>query len=154
MPIDFSFLENAAPKQAEHEPVKVSGLANISIRVDADCFLQCDGEYVDLPLKAGMITKTQLPVGQHLLEFISEENPNIKTEKIVDFPESDKNYLVMVNELKAALAPPLPNPTQQRAPSNPFLDQLNQMAHINPLSGTGIPPVPPVPSSPNLNNDK
>ena len=152
MPIDFSFLENAAPKQPGQEPLKTSGLANVTIRVDADCFMQCDGEYVDLPLRAGVMAKTQLPTGQHLLEFFSQENPNIKVEKVVDFPESDKNYLVMVNELKAAIAPPVPKATQsQTPPQNPFLDQLGKMAQMNPLSGSGMQQVPPVPSQQDMN---
>ncbi len=145
MAIDFSFLENAAPKQPEPEPVKQeSGLANITIRVDADCLLQCDGEFVD-SLKAGMMFKTQLPIGQHLLEFLSDENPNIKVEKIVEWPESDKNYLVMVNELKAKMAPPMPQ--MQMPPQNAFLDQLNQMAQMNPLAGMGMAQMPPIPGS-------
>ena len=159
MAIDFSFLEGVAPKQQEPEPVAVSGVANITIRVDADCMMQCDGEFVDLPLKAGMMAKTQLPIGQHLLEFFSAENPNIKIEKVVDFPESNKNYLVMVNELKAAIAPPIPqNPINQQPgtpPQNSYLDQLNQMARMNPLARMEMtqtpPPPPPMPTTP-LNN--
>lgn len=159
MAVDFSFLENVAPKQPEPEPVaKASGLANVTIRVDADCFLQCDGEYVDIPLKAGMMAKTQLPVGQHLLEFISQENPNIKVEKVVEWPESDKNYLVMINELKAQLAPAMPQMQQsQMPPQNAFLDQLNQMVRVNPLAGMGMPQmpgsVPSMPSMPGNNNN-
>jgi hypothetical protein len=102
MAIDFSFLEGAAP-QKEESPVK-SDTASVTIRVDADCMLLCDGEYLDQQFKAGMITKIQLPTGQHLLEFLSEENPDVKVEKVVDFIEADKSYLVMVNELKAALS--------------------------------------------------
>ena len=145
MPIDFSFLQNAAPeqpKQPEQEPD--TGMANITIRVDADCFMQCDGEYVDIQLKAGQVTKTELPTGQHLLGFLSTENPNVKIEKMVDFPESGKNYLVVVNELKAAVAPPMPQAqAQQAAPQNPFLDQLNQMQWNNPLAAAVPPPMPP-----------
>lgn len=150
MAIDYSFLEKVVPKQQEPEPaVKVSGIVSVTIRVDADCFLQCDGEYVDVPLKAGVMAKTQLPVGQHLLEFISEENPNIKVEKVVEWPESDKNYLVMVNELKAMLAPVMPQMQTQQPntpPANPFLDQLSQMAQMNPLNGvSGMGNMPPMP---------
>ena len=145
MPIDFSFLQNAAPeqpKQPEQEPD--TGMANITIRVDADCFMQCDGEYVDIQLKAGQVTKTELPTGQHLLEFLSTENPNVKIEKMVDFRESETNYLVVVNELKAAVAPPMPQAqAQQAAPQNPFLDQLNQMQWNNPLAAAVPPPMPP-----------
>ena len=149
MPVDFSFLQNAAPEQPKQPEQKPdTGMANITIRVDADCLLQCDGEFVDIPLKAGQIAKTELPTGQHLLEFISNDNPNIKVEKMVDFPESGKNYLVMVNELKAAVAPPMPQgQPQQAAPQNPFLDQLNQMQWNNPLAASVPPPMPQMPPS-------
>ena len=149
MPVDFSFLQNAAPEQPKQPEQKPdTGMANITIRVDADCFLQCDGEYVDIPLKAGQVAKTELPTGQHLLEFISNDNPNIKVEKMVDFPESGKNYLVMVNELKAAIAPPIPQvQPQQAAPQNPYLDQLNQMQWNNPLAASVPPPMPQMPPS-------
>ena len=141
MPVDFSFLQNAAPPQEELKPD--TGLANVTIRVDADCFLQCDGEYIDIQLIAGQISKTELPTGQHLLEFLSSENPNIKVEKMVDFPESGKNYLVVVNELKAAIAPPMPQaPAQPTQPFNPYFDQLNQMQWNNPLAASVPPPMP------------
>lgn len=141
MPVDFSFLQNAAPRQPEQPEQKPdSGMAHVTVRVDADCFMQCDGEYVDIPLKAGQICKTDLPTGQHLLEFLSTENPNVKVEKIVDFPKSGKNYLVVVNELKAAVAPPMPQAySQQAEPQNPFLDQLNQMQWNNPLMPPTLP---------------
>lgn len=153
MAIDFSFLKNAAPKQPNSEPVKQeSGMANVTIRVDADCFMQCDGEFVD-SLKAGMMAKTQLPVGQHLLEFLSDENPNIKVEKIVEWPESDKNYLVIVNELKMKLAPTMPQ-QQQMPRRNSALDRLNLMAQRNPFAATQVPPpMPPTPPSFNNKND-
>lgn len=81
MPVDFSFLQNAAPEQPKQPEPETNGLANVTVRVDADCFMQCDGEYIDIPLKAGQISKTELPTGQHLLEFISTENSNIKVPK-------------------------------------------------------------------------
>ena len=144
MPVDFSFLQNAAPEQPKQPEPETNGLANVTVRVDADCFMKCDGEYIDIPLKAGQISKTELPTGQHLLEFISTENANIKVEKMVDFPETGKNYLVIVNELKAALAPPIPQGQQQQAaPQNQFLDQLNQMQWTNPLVPPVMPQTPP-----------
>lgn len=141
MSVDFSFLQNAAPRQQEQPEQKPdSGLAHVTVRVDADCFMQCDGEYLDIPLKAGQVCKTELPTGQHLLEFLSTENPNVKIEKMVDFPESGKNYLVVITELKAAVAPPMPREqTQQVPPQNPFLDQLNQMQWNNPMMPTSMP---------------
>lgn len=148
--MDFSFLENAAPKI--ETPAPTSGKANVSVRVDADCFMQCDGEYIDVSIKGGMVAKVQLPAGQHLLEFFAQDNPNVKVEKVVDFPESDKNYLVIVNELKAALAPAMPQPQQaQMPPQNAFLDQLTRMSQMNPLAGMSMPPmpgcVPPMPEN-------
>lgn len=162
MPVDFSFLQNVAPpKQEQPEPKPENGLANVAVRVDADCYMQCDGEYVDVQLKAGQVVKTGLPIGQHLLEFLSIENPNVKVDKMVDFPESGKNYLVVVNELKAAVAPPMPQgQPQQAAPQNPFLDQLNQMQWNNPLMPPpAMPQMPPpmpgmsgIPKMPGENN--
>ena len=141
MSVDFSFLQNAAPRQQEQSEQKPdSGLAHVTVRVDADCFMQCDGEYLDITLKAGQVCKTELPTGQHLLEFLSTENPNVKIEKMVDFPESGKNYLVVITELKAAVAPPMPREQTQQVPSqNPFLDQLNQMQWNNPMMPPSMP---------------
>ncbi len=101
MAIDFSFLDAAVVPQQHHPQ---DGVANVTLRVDADALLLCDGEHIDIELKAGVIKKTKLPVGQHLLEFLSEENPDAKVEKVVDFPVAGKSYLVMVSELKEALA--------------------------------------------------
>lgn len=170
--MDWSFLNDAAPKQQEPEPAKATGLVNVTLRVDADCMMQCDEEFVDVPLKAGMMAKTTLPVGQHLLEFISQENPNVKVEKVVDWAEADKNYLVIVNELKGAIPPQVTQSQQQNVPQrNPFLEQLGQMAQMNPLAGMNMgmqgmppmpqntsaqnmPPMPDVPASENNNNNQ
>lgn len=162
--VDFSSYGNAAPKQQEPAPELVkheSGMANVTIRVDADSLLQCDGEFID-SLKAGMMFKTQLPIGQHLLEFLSDENPNIKVEKIVEWPESDKNYLVIVNELKAKIAPPIPQMGQQQMPRrNSALDEISQRARRNPFATQQVPPpmpgaapsMPPTPPPFNKNNN-
>lgn len=101
MAIDFSFLEGAA--QNENTPIQTD-TANVTIRVDADSLLLCDGDYIDQPFNAGVLTKIQLPTGQHLLEFLCVENPDVKVEKVVDFAEAGKSYLMIVNELKAAVA--------------------------------------------------
>ena len=98
MPIDFSYLEGAAP-QEESTPI-MSDTANVTIRVDADSMLLCDGEYIDQVFKAGVLTKIQMGPGQHLLEFLYTEEPDIKIEKEVDFPESGKSYLVLIKGLK------------------------------------------------------
>ena len=79
------------------------GMANVTVRADADCFLLCDGEYLDIQLEAGKIVKKQLPVGRHILEFIYTEDANIKVEKEVNFPEAGKSYLVLVQDFKATI---------------------------------------------------
>ena len=82
-----------------HTPQKTD-TSNVTIRVDADSMLLCDGEHIEHPFKAGVLTKIQLPSGQHLLEFLSAEYPDVKIEKEVDFPEAGKSYLVIIKGLK------------------------------------------------------
>ena len=101
MPIDFSYLDGAAP-QRENTSTN-SETVSVTIRVDAECLLHCDGKFVDIQLKAGVIAKTKLPVGKHLLEFMSLEASGIKVEKDVDFPEVGKNYLVLISDLSKSI---------------------------------------------------
>ena len=100
--IDYSFLDND-PTQAK-QTANTGEMAKVTLRVDADCFLLCDGEFTELQLQAGKLTKIQLPVGQHVLEFIDLENPNAKMEKIVDWPVAGRSYLVLVDDLAKAIA--------------------------------------------------
>ena len=84
-------------------PKNETGMANVTIRVDADCFLLCDGEFMEeIEIVANQIKKAQLPIGQHILEFIDATNPDVKLEKEVDFPEEGKNYLVLIKGLQEA----------------------------------------------------
>jgi surface protein len=97
----FDFVGQNVPNEEKKE--ESQAMANVTVRADADCFLLCDGEYLDIQLEAGKLTKIQVSIGQHLLEFIYTEDANIKVEKVVDFPEAGKSYLVLVQELKAAI---------------------------------------------------
>ena len=100
----FNFLGQNIGEEKKETSQKTQAMANIAIRVDADCLLLCDGEYLDVQLEAGKITKIQLPIGQHLLEFLYTEDPDIKVEKDdADFPESGKSYFVNIKGLKAAV---------------------------------------------------
>ena len=100
----FNFLRQNIGEEKKEASQKTQAMANIAIRVDADCLLLCDGEYLDVQLEAGKITKIQLPIGQHLLEFLYTEDPDIKVEKDdADFPESGKSYFVNIKGLKAAV---------------------------------------------------
>ena len=96
---DESLLEEIGESLLE----EARGMANVTVRADADCFLLCDGEYLDIQLEAGKLTKVQVPTGHHLLEFLYTEDPDIKVEKNVDFPKAGGSYLVIIKDLKAAV---------------------------------------------------
>lgn len=98
----FDFVGQNAGEEKKEAPQETQAMANVTVRADADCFLLCDGEYLDIQLEAGKMTKIQVPVGQHLLEFLYTEDTDIKVEKEVDFPEAGKSYLVIIKDLKAA----------------------------------------------------
>ena len=76
------------------------GNVSVTIRVDGDCFLRCDGDFIDAEFKAGQITKIELSVGQHILEFQLASDPSVVVERIVDYPERGKNYLEIVRGLR------------------------------------------------------
>ena len=96
----FDFIGQNAGEEKKEAPQQTQAMANVTVRCDADCFLLCDGEYLDIQLVAGKMAKIQVPIGQHLLEFLYTEDSDIKIEKEVDFPESGKSYLVITKGLK------------------------------------------------------
>ena len=104
MAIDYSYLDDAASQVAPIEETNNADMVNVTIRIDADCFLLCDGEFTEIELKAGKLSKVQLPVGQHLLEFVDLENSDLKMEQVVDWPELGKSYLVLVDGLEELIA--------------------------------------------------
>ena len=97
----LNFLEqNSLEKESASSDVPASNnFVNLTLRADAECQVTCDGDFLVL-LNPNQITKEKAPAGQHILQFISTTHPDIQVEKIVDFPEAGKNYLVLVNELK------------------------------------------------------
>lgn len=105
MALTFNQVKPAtAPQEQTPAPKNDAGMANVTIRVDADCYLLCDGEFMeDIQIVANQIIKAKLPVGQHLLEFMDMENPDIKVEKAVDFPNEGKSYLVLIDGLEEAI---------------------------------------------------
>lgn len=98
----FDFLEqNSSDNPASSTPGSNNeGMVNLTTRADAECQVVCDGDFLFL-LNANQIAKEKAPVGQHILQFISIEHPEVTIEKIVDFPDAGKNYLVIVNEFQA-----------------------------------------------------
>jgi len=71
----------------------------VTVRVDGDCIMLCDGDTTNFEFKANKITKIELNAGQHILEFISIYDGNVKIEKVVDYPEQGKSYLELVEGL-------------------------------------------------------
>ena len=96
----FDFIGQNAGEEKKETPQQTQAMANVTVRCDADCFLLCDGEYLDIQLDAGKMVKIQVPIGQHLFEFLYTEDPDIKIEKEVDFPDAGKSYLVIIKGLK------------------------------------------------------
>ena len=95
----FDFLDqNSSSNPAPSEDFLMKDESvNLTLRADAECQVTCDGDFLVL-LSPNQITKEKAPVGQHILQFISTIRPDIQVEKIVDFTEAGKNYLVLVNE--------------------------------------------------------
>lgn len=95
--LDQSFFDSIGPETS-------AGKVNVTIRTDGDCFLRCDGEFIDAEFKANKITKVELETGQHILEFQLVSNPDIVIEKIVDYPEKGRSYLEIVQGLREKTA--------------------------------------------------
>lgn len=97
----FDFLEknSVAGNENSNTSDNNKGKINLTVRVDADCQVVCDGDFLFLA-NANQIVKDKAPMGQHLMNFISLDYPEATVEKIVDFPIEGNNYLIVVNELK------------------------------------------------------
>lgn len=93
--IDNDFLNSLAPQEeAKAAPQKGS----LTLRVDADAFLHCDGEFVDVELKANKVTKIELEAGQHILEFTRVTDGSVAEERVVDI-EPGKSQLLLIQGL-------------------------------------------------------
>lgn len=99
----FDFLNQSSQqeKPATEEP-KSDGFVNLTVRADAECQVVCDGDFLFL-LNANQIVKEKAPAGEHLLQFISTDNPSVCIERVVSWPEPGKNYLIIVKELAKAI---------------------------------------------------
>lgn len=139
----LNFLEQNSSKN-ESVPADVpasNDFVNLTLRADAECQVLCDGDFFVL-LNANQIVKEKGPTGQHILQFISISRPDIQVEKIVDFPDAGKNYLVLVNEFTALMKEPetkmsvsdsqsVPEPVQtkddeERRIFENYLERVNQ----------------------------
>ena len=96
----FDMLGQNVPNEEKKE--ESQEMVNLTVRADAECTVHCDGDFLFI-LEPGKIQKELVPVGQHILEFVSTEDQDVKVEKIVDYPTAGKNYVLIINELKAAI---------------------------------------------------
>ena len=81
----FDFLYPDLQRKKPSSENENGGLVNITLRADVDCQVLCDGDFVFL-LNKNQVTKKQLPVGEHLLQFIAVDKPDLCIEKKVDYP--------------------------------------------------------------------
>ena len=97
----FETLKNAVqePEQPNTNPVESSGMATLTVKVDIDCKIFCDGDFLDL-FEANKVKKVTIPTGQHLMTIESEHFEGVSEDQVVDAAESGKNYLLLVNDLK------------------------------------------------------
>ena len=110
----FDFLNQniQQEKPAQEEPKEES--VNLTTRADAECTVMCDGDFLEL-LAANQVAKIKAPVGQHFLQFISTEHPDIVIEKVVDFPVAGKNHVVLINEFQALISAKIDKAKQEEA---------------------------------------
>lgn len=131
---DYFDILNQGSHQNKPEEPKNDGLVSITVRADAECQVVCDGEFWIL-LNANQVVKEKAPAGQHLLEFISIDYPDVRVEREVDWPDAGKNYLVIVKEFKQLIE--ASNSTAERVvePATPHtknaLGNQNQEALAN-----------------------
>lgn len=95
----FESLKNSVQEQPNSTPVESSGMAILTVKVDVDCKLYCDGDFLDL-FEANKVKKVQIPTGQHLMTIESEHYEGLSEDQVVEANESGKNYLLMIKGMK------------------------------------------------------
>ena len=99
----FDFLNQYSQSETPAQQDFNEEYVGLTVRADAECQVLCDGDFLFI-LNANQIVKEKVPVGEHILQFVSVGSPDIVIEKVVSFPEAGKSYLVIVNEFKQVLA--------------------------------------------------
>lgn len=74
-------------------------LAFLTVKVDVDCKLYCDGDFLDL-FEANKVKKIPIETGQHLITIESEHCDDVSEDHVIDAAEAGKNYLLLVNGMK------------------------------------------------------
>ena len=96
---DFLRLDSIPSNEKSNTNDIDKNMVSLTIRADVDCQVFCDGDFF-ICANAKQPVKKHITAGQHLIYFTPVDCPNVTVEKIVDFPEKGKNYLIVMNELK------------------------------------------------------
>ena len=89
--------------QRSKENVSKSDMAFLIVKVDIDCKLYCDGDFLDL-IEANKVKKIPIEVGQHLITIESENTEDVSEDREVSIEEAGKNYLLIVNGMHDKIA--------------------------------------------------
>lgn len=97
----FETLANSVqePEQPKSNSSNTSGQAFLTVKVDIDCKLYCDGGFLDL-FEANKVKKITVPTGWHLFTIESEQFDDVTEDHEMDVAESGKNYPLLVSGLK------------------------------------------------------
>ena len=76
-----------------------SDMATLTISVDVDCKLYCDGDFLD-ELRADEVKKVPVSIDQHIITIESKRFCEVKVKRVVDANEAGKKYVLMVDGLK------------------------------------------------------
>ena len=87
------------PVQVDTTSTESTGMATLTVKVDIDCKLYSDGDFLDL-FEANKVKKIPIEVGQHLITIESEHYDGVSEDHVIDAAEAGKNYLLLVNGLK------------------------------------------------------
>ena len=75
----FETLANSIQESENATPVSaVAATATLTVKVDTDCKLYCDGDFLDL-FEANKVKKITIPTGQHLMTIESEHYESVMT---------------------------------------------------------------------------
>ena len=94
-----SLINSVQEPEKQNNEIESSGMASLTVKVDIDCKLYCDGDFLDL-FEANKVKKVQIPIGQHLITIESEHYDGLSEDHVVEANESGKNYLLMIKDMK------------------------------------------------------
>ena len=86
--------------QRSKESVSKSDMAFLTVKVDIDCKLYCDGDFLEL-IEANKVKKIPIEVGQHLITIESENVEGVSEDRELSIEESGKNHLLVIKDLHA-----------------------------------------------------